>query len=62
MGRALRVTIGNLVYHVLNRANGRMKIFEKAADYGAFERAMAESRERFDMRILAYCLMPNRFR
>ena len=36
-----------------------MKIFEKAADFHAFERAMAEARERFDMRILAYCLMPN---
>jgi putative transposase len=48
-----------MIYHVLNRANGRMKIFEKAGDYEAFERTMAQARERFDMRVLAYCLMPN---
>jgi putative transposase len=59
MGRPRRVTAADLVYHALNRANGRIRIFEKAADYDAFERAMAEARERFDMRILAYCLMPN---
>ena len=59
MGRPLRVIAGNLIYHVLNRANGRIKIFQKAGDYDAFERTMAAARERFDMRILAYCLMPN---
>lgn len=59
MGRPLRVATGDLVYHVLNRANGRIKIFEHAADYQAFERVMAEAQERSEMRILAYCLMPN---
>jgi len=59
LGRPLRAAAGDLVCHVLNRANGRLKIFEKATDYNAFKRAMAEAREGFDMRILAYCLMPN---
>lgn len=29
MGRAPRTDVGNIVYHVLNRANGRMPIFKK---------------------------------
>jgi REP-associated tyrosine transposase len=47
------------VYHVLNRANARLPIFDKPADYEAFERILAEGVERYDMRLLAYCLMPN---
>lgn len=59
MGRPLRVSLGGLVYHVLNRANARMQLFGKDADYEAFERVLAEARAREDMRILAYCVMPN---
>ena len=29
MARALRVDVGDEVYHVINRANGRFKIFER---------------------------------
>ena len=36
MGRPKRAADGGLVYHVLNRANARMTIFESAADYAAF--------------------------
>jgi putative transposase len=37
----------------------RLTIFEKDADYEAFERVLAEARERIPLRILAYTLMPN---
>ena len=37
MPRALRVAPGGVVFHVLNRANGRRVIFEKDEDYRAFE-------------------------
>jgi len=47
------------VYHVLNRANGKRRIFEHDRDYLAFERVLAEVQERIPMRILAWCLMPN---
>jgi putative transposase len=47
------------VYHVLNRANGKRRIFEQDSDYLAFERVLAEVQKRFPMRILAWCLMPN---
>lgn len=59
MVRPLRSAPGGFVYHVLNRANARLKIFAKDADYLAFERTLAEVQERVPMRILAWCLMPN---
>lgn len=59
MARPLRTALGGFVYHVLNRANARLKIFEKDADYLVFERILAEVQDRVPMRILAWCLMPN---
>ena len=59
MGRALRTVAGGLAYHVLNRANARMRIFDDAKDYEAFERILAEAVQRVKMRLLAYCVMPN---
>ncbi len=59
MGRPLRETPGEMIYHVLNRANGRLTIFETDDDYLAFEQILAEAQQRITMRLLAYCLMPN---
>ena len=59
MGRELRVTPGDTVYHVLNRANGRQAMFDDEGDYAAFARELAEAQQRVSMRLLAYCLMPN---
>jgi len=59
MPRRLRETAGGIVYHVLNRAVGRMTLFEKEADYLAFERVLEETWERTEIRILSYCVMPN---
>jgi putative transposase len=59
MPRPPRAAPGGLVYHVLNRANGRRRIFESSADYAAFERILVETIRRVPMRILAWCLMPN---
>ena len=59
MGRPARAAQGGLIYHVLNRANARMTIFEKDADYGAFEEILTAAVQRSSMRLLAYCLMPN---
>ena len=38
MARPRRITLGWYVYHVLDRANGRLRIFRKADDFLAFER------------------------
>ena len=58
MGRPLRAAEGGYVYHVLNRANARLSIFEDDGDYEAFERVLLEAVERTETRLLAYCLMP----
>ena len=59
MGRPKRAADGGLVYHVLNRANARMTIFEKEADYAAFVEVLEEAVERTQTRLLAYCVLPN---
>jgi putative transposase len=59
MGRPKRAVDGGLIYHVLNRANARMTIFQKPEDYAAFERVLEEAVERTKTRLLAYCVMPS---
>ena len=59
MGRPLRAALGGYVYHVLNRANARLTIFEKDGDYEAFENVLLQAVERTRTRLLAYCVMPN---
>src|SRR5579871_4396877 len=59
MGRPHRAAEGGYVYHVLNRANARMRIFDDEEDYVAFEQVLEEAVERTGTRLLAYCVMPN---
>jgi putative transposase len=47
------------VFHVLNRGNCRLDIFEKPGDFRAFLKTLEQGRQRTGMRILAYCLMSN---
>ena len=61
MSRTLRAAEGGLIYHALNRANARLAIFDDEGDYEAFERVLAEAISRYDMRLLAYCVLPNHF-
>jgi putative transposase len=44
---------------VLNRANGRLRLFRTDKDYLAFERTLRQAAARVPMRILGWCLMPN---
>ena len=50
MGRPQRAAEGGYVYHVLNRANARMTIFEEDGDYLAFESVLTEAVERENTR------------
>ena len=61
MPRTTRTDVGDYCYHVINRANARLPIFFKERDYVLFESVLEEAEEKFSMRILAYCLMPNHF-
>jgi putative transposase len=59
MPRTARVAPGGNVFHVLNRANGRLRLFKKDGDFLAFETLLAEAVQRLPMRIVAWCLMSN---
>jgi len=59
MGRARRVDVGGMIYHVLNRANFRARLFKKPAHYQDFLALLEESLNFVPVPILAYCLMPN---
>src|ERR1044072_5812870 len=59
MPRHARVVADDSIYHVLNRGNGRMRIFHKRGDFAAFLELLEEGRRRMGMRILGYCLMDN---
>src|SRR3569623_2732058 len=48
-----------MLFHVLNRGMGRMRLVLKDADFEAFERILDRTLETRPMRILAYMLMSN---
>jgi putative transposase len=49
------------VFHVINRGVRRWRLFDQPGEYRLFLDLMREAYERFPVRILAYCLMPNHF-
>ena len=61
MGRSQRTDIGGYVYHGLNRANARMTIFNRDKEYQDFEQILFDAVEKFKMKLISYCLMPNHF-
>ena len=48
-----------MIYHALNRANFRSRLFRETAHYEDFLGIVEEGLNFVPMRILAYCLMPN---
>ena len=61
MPRIARGLRENCIYHVLNRGNGKQKVFHKEQDYKAFVDLMKEAETHYSVKIFAYCLMPNHF-
>ncbi len=61
MPRNPRVDLKNYVYHIINRANARVCIFEYNEDYELFEKTLAEAKIRWNVKIFAYIIMPNHF-
>lgn len=59
MPRIKRVDVGGEVYHVLNRSNARVQIFDNDQDYKQFVEILEEAVLKYNMRLLAYCIMPN---
>lgn len=62
MPRIARHAPGGIAYHVLNRANGRLRLFKKDDDFLAFEKVLMAAGERVPgARVLDWCLMSNHF-
>ena len=61
MAYPLRATPKGLVFHVMNRAVQKRRLFEVASDYEAFMRCLAFAHARVPVALLAYCIMPNHF-
>ena len=59
MPRTARIAPGGMVYHVLNRATGRLRLFKKDEDFLAFQRVLLLAHQRVPIRVLDWCLMPN---
>jgi len=59
MPRPKRITLGGYVYHVLNRANGRLRIFQTENDFRVFEKVLTDGLMLFSMRLCGYCIMSN---
>jgi putative transposase len=61
MPRLARGLVDGFVYHVINRGNGRQEVFHEDKEYEAFIDLMAEAKTMYEVKVLAYCLMPNHF-
>jgi putative transposase len=59
MPRRPRRSIGNHVFHTLNRAIQGSLLFDRSADYRGFLELLADAVERFHIHLFAYTLMPN---
>src|SRR5207245_1138785 len=59
MARRTRCSDAGYVYHLLNRAVGRATLYNKQADYAAFEKVLRQAWERSAMRLLAYVVLRN---
>ena len=59
MARPIRIEYEGAVYHVTIRGNERKALFSTDADRERFVRSLAESVERYDIRLYLYCLMLN---
>jgi putative transposase len=59
MPRVARECPAGFVYHVWNRAAGRLRLFKKDEDFLAFERILIAAHARHPIGLLDWCLMPN---
>ena len=59
MPRRPRQLESNVVYHVYNRRVEKRCLFETDADYGEFLRLVRCAKQKYPVRLHAYCLMTN---
>src|SRR5215470_18014881 len=59
MARPPRLEATGVVYHVIARGNERRSIFRDDVDREKYLSRLAHYRERFEFKVLAFCLMDN---
>ena len=61
MSRPLRIEYPGAWYHAMNRGRRQEDIFTERNDYRLFIEVLKESAELFNVKIAAYCLVPNHY-
>lgn len=61
MSRPLRIEYAGAWYHVMNRGRRAETIFENDADYRGFVDLLKESSDLWNIKISAFCLIPNHY-
>jgi putative transposase len=61
MPRVVRGLANGLIYHIINRGNGRQQVFHTESDYRSFVDLMTEAGKRHPIKLLAWCIMPSHF-
>ena len=61
MSRPLRIEYPGAWYHVMNRGRRAEQIFHDRKDYQAFVQLLGDTSEMWNLRVSAYCLMPNHY-
>ena len=59
MARTARIVVPNYPYHVTQRGNYRQKIFDDQEDRSIYLNWISEYSKKYDLTLLAYCLMDN---
>src|SRR4051812_39825832 len=59
MPRTARFAPGGVIFHVLNRGVGKMRLFRSDQDYAAFQRCLIDTLAIIPVRLLGYIIMPN---
>ena len=59
MPRPRRICPADVVFHVINRANDRRRLFAQDDEYEQFVSLLSEAAQRTLVRICSFCLMPN---
>ena len=61
MPRGKRNFIDEAYYHIINRGNGKQQIFHSTSDYRAFVSWVIQGKNKHNIHLHAFCLMPNHF-
>ena len=59
MPRRKRIVRPGVVFHAMNRAAKKSRLFDSHSDYRAFQDIVAEAVTRFDVAFFSYIVMPN---